>query len=112
MIVLCICKRCGHFAKVDMSGVLTSNPPQYAYDCYNCGNIGCVTERELIYETAPNFTATADISTISVLSEVIGIPCLICGETVPAKTMYNYEAPICEKCKKAVLKMREVLDNE
>lgn len=36
------CKRCGSEVIVDDSMVLTSMPPQYAYKCPNCGDVGSV----------------------------------------------------------------------
>ena len=50
-----------------------------------------------------------DIDTI-----VAVIPCLICEERVPV-TRWEREgshAKICEKCKKAVLKLRKMFDEE
>lgn len=36
------CKKCGSEVVVDASIVLTSLPPQYHYECPNCGNVGSV----------------------------------------------------------------------
>lgn len=103
----CVCERCGYFIEVDTSSVSTI----YYYHCPYCDKNGHVLNNELIYDVAIN-DVTAITTTISTMSEAIGVPCLICGEAVPAKTMHSYEAAICKKCKKAVLKMREVSDNE
>ena len=97
MKAFCVCEQCGYFIEVDTSSVSTS----YYYYCPYCGKDGYVLKDKLFYDVA------IDTTPIALVSEAIGFPCLICGETVPAKTMYNYEVGICEKCKKAVLKMRE-----
>lgn len=38
----CKCDKCGKEVKVDTSIVLTSNPPQYKYNCQNCGNVSYI----------------------------------------------------------------------
>lgn len=45
---------------------------------------------------------------------VAAIPCLICGERIPV-TKWEWESShskICEKCKKAILKLRKMFDEE
>lgn len=45
---------------------------------------------------------------------VAAIPCLICEERVPV-SRWEWEgshAKICDKCKKAILKLRKMLENE
>ena len=41
----------------------------------------------------------------------IGTPCLICGDTVKIK-YYGDTPKICNKCKAAVIAMREKMDGE
>lgn len=42
---------------------------------------------------------------------VAAIPCLICGEPVPVSIWENH-SKICDKCKKAILKLRKMFDEE
>jgi hypothetical protein len=38
------------------------------------------------------------------------IECLVCGEGVPVHSPYGREYKICDKCKKAILRMRECME--
>lgn len=97
------CPHCGEAAEVNTSIVLTSYPAQYGYHCKHCGKHGYIFCHELFerqIKKIPEKTITLeDLST----------SCLVCGEPVPA-TKLTYEAAICEKCKKAILKVRKMLD--
>ena len=42
----------------------------------------------------------------------IGTICLICGEFVPLDSPYDHGYRICDKCKRAVLRMRENMEKE
>ena len=42
---------------------------------------------------------------------VAAIPCLICGESVPV-SMWENHSKICDKCKKAILKLRKMTEDE
>lgn len=49
----------------------------------------------------------------------LGTPCIVCGETVPfteyeemlVYSGHNIQSKMCDKCKKAVLYIREQLDH-
>lgn len=43
------CKKCGKGADVDMSVVLTSNPPQYKAKCKHCGETFCCFQSEVSF---------------------------------------------------------------
>ena len=42
----------------------------------------------------------------------IGTICLICGEFVPLDSPYDCGYKICDKCKRAILRMRENMEKE
>ena len=107
--VYCKCSKCGKKADVDTSTCLTSNPPQYNYHCPHCDKYGYVLCNEVFYED----TKEVQIETIPIPTEPIGLaaPCLICGDTVIVSIWDNH-SKICEKCKKAVLKVRKMLEEE
>ncbi len=46
----CECPQCGNQAKVDMSIILTSNPPQYRYFCPICNSFGSTYNKPYIEE--------------------------------------------------------------
>ncbi len=101
----CTCGKCGQVAEVDASLVLTSYPPKYNYHCPHCDNYGYVYCSEVFYDTK-----VAHIEPIPVETGYLATSCLICGEPVPSNTL-KYEAAICEKCKKAILKLRKILED-
>ena len=103
----CKCKKCGHKAEVDTSMVLTSNPPKYNYHCPNCGEHGYIYCSEAYYETK----SFDNLETLPDLSDQLATPCLICGDPVPVSILDNH-SKICEKCKKAILKLRKMLEED
>lgn len=48
---------------------------------------------------------------ISKFEPEICAPCLVCGECVKISHVGNHTA-ICDKCRKAILKMRRDMENE
>lgn len=103
----CTCERCGETADVDTFAVLTSYPPQYNYHCPHCGYHGF---------TLCNATFTKPTHIINgSFSAKFLVPCLICGEKteLPATlTLTSNEVVICDKCKKAILKVRKMLEDK
>ena len=98
----CTCKKCGQAAEVDTSLVLTSYPPQYNYYCRHCDTHGYTLCSEVFYDTkVAQFEDIPGVST----------SCLICGESIKISIWDNH-SKICEKCKKAVLKVRKMLEEE
>jgi Fe2+ or Zn2+ uptake regulation protein len=106
-----ICSKCGKQANVDTSICLTSYPAQYNYHCHHCENHGYVDCDEVFYDTKVAQFAPTPIS-VPIEAEGLSTSCLICGESVPAKTLYQPEFVICEKCKKAILKLRKMLEDK
>lgn len=102
----CRCKKCGQVAEVDTSICLTSNPPKYNYYCSHCDQHGYIYCSEVFYDTK-----VAPFETIPDNVEELATSCLICGEPVPISILDNH-SKICEKCKKAVLKLRKMLEED
>lgn len=104
----CTCGKCGQVAEVDTSMVLTSNPPKYNYYCPHCGQHGYVYCSEVFYDTK-----VAPISSLKdTPTEIcVATSCLICGESVNV-SLFDNHSKICEKCRKAVLKLRKMLEED
>ena len=98
------CPHCGEAAEVDTSMVLTSYPAQYEYHCNHCDKHGYIFCHDL--ENLRIKTATIKLENIE---NALCIPCLVCGAPITTRTM-QYEAAICEDCKKAILKLRKKED--
>lgn len=99
----CKCGKCGRMAEVDTSMVLTSYPPQYNYYCKHCGTYG--------YTYCDNVVRCEGGVKVDTDNRVILTTCLICGETVAIPAVPNYDKTVvCDKCKKAVLKIRAMED--
>lgn len=98
------CPHCGEAALVDMSMVLTSYPPQYNYYCEHCGHRGYTRCSEV------ERSGWAEIPKNDDWVTSFSAPCLICGEPVPV-SMLDSHSQICEKCKKAILKLRKMLED-
>lgn len=45
------------------------------------------------------------------VAQSIGTSCLVCGEYVLLDGPFDYGYKICDKCKRAILKMRENMEN-
>lgn len=105
------CPHCGKAALVDMSMVLTSYPPQYNYYCEHCDRHGFI----FCHEVSENQIGTKEINLRSIevpeSSGMLCIDCLICGAPVPSHR-HGYEVGICEDCKKAILKLRKMLEDK
>ena len=102
----CKCSNCGQVAEVDTSICLTSNPPKYNYHCPHCDKRGYVYCSEVFYDTK-----IAQFEDIPFNIEGLATSCLICGESVPVSMLDNH-SKICEKCKKAILKLRKMLEED
>ena len=102
----CTCGKCGQIAEVDTSMVLASYPPQYNYYCPHCDNHGYTYCSEVFYDTK-----IAQLETIPTETGTFATPCLICGESIPVSMLDNH-SKICKKCKKAILKLRKMLEED
>lgn len=125
------CPKCGAIVKVDLSKILTSNPPCYGWTCPNCGEkgntkqgdtitfenqIGPVTSGYIqkIDEADPGVgrvtTTNADGITIINAAPAIystSTKCIICGE----EFRFDGEHRICPKCREAIIKLRGTTDS-
>lgn len=101
----CNCKKCGQVAEVDTSMVLTSDPPKYNYHCPHCDNHGYIYCSEAFYDTP--ISSLKDTPT----EICVATSCLICGESVVV-SLFDNHSKICEKCRKAVLKLRKMLEED
>ena len=105
------CPHCGKAALVDMSMVLTSYPPQYNYYCEHCDIPGFI----FCHEVSENQIGIKEVNLRSIevpeSSGMLCIDCLICGAPVPSHR-HGYEVGICEDCKKAILKLRKMLEDK
>ena len=104
----CKCSNCGQVAEVDVSAVLTSDPPKYNYHCPHCNNSGYVLCSEVFYDPK-----AAPISSLkdAPIEMCMVTSCLICGEPVSV-SMWENHSKICDKCKKAILKLRKMTEDE
>jgi hypothetical protein len=103
----CKCEYCGQTAEVDTSIAFTSYPAQYGYYCPHCKEHGFILCSEVYYETMP----LDSLETLPELSNQIVTSCLICGEPIPV-SLFDNHIKICEKCKKAILKLRKMLEED
>lgn len=104
------CPKCGKAAEADIMVVLTSDPPQYSYYCPYCGSHGSIScsyvdryqFNKKVWDVIDDAIETDSTHRAS---------CIICGEPVKISMRDNH-SKICEKCKKAVLKLRKMLEDE
>ena len=122
------CPKCGAIVKVDVSKILTSNPPCYEWTCPNCGEKGntkhgdIITFENQVGRTISEYNPKAGEPDISVgvattngddNTRIDVIPawsacsinteCTICGEEFE----FDGKHRICPKCREAVVKLRE-----
>ena len=106
----CKCKKCGEIVIADTSKVLSSDPPKYGYYCPFCDNYDFVYYNELFFDKASD-----QLDRNLTIDDTVGVvACLICGERVPV-SRWEWESSrskICDKCKKAILKLRKMFDEE
>jgi len=98
------CPKCGKEAEADVSVVLSSYPGQYSYCCQHCGAHGSVLCSEV-----DNYCFDKKVWDAIGSAKLHGAKCIICGE----ETAFAGEVDrpyICKKCKKAVLAMRKLLE--
>lgn len=61
------CPSCGEIVQVDTSMILTSNPPQYKWECPKCGRTGTTSSKDII--TFENQTKLATLPYIQKIDE-------------------------------------------
>lgn len=104
----CKCSNCGQVAEVNTSVVLTSNPPQYNYYCPHCNNHDYVLCSEVFYDPK---AAPISSPKYAPIEPCMVTSCLICGAHIKV-SMCDSHVKICDKCKKAVLKLRKMLEDK
>jgi len=103
------CPHCGELAKLDPE-ILTSLPPQRRYRCSHCGQIGTIFchEARIILGDEKGWKPWDQMPEPKAL---YGTRCIICGEEHSISIFH--EGPfVCDKCKRAVMKMRKLLEEE
>lgn len=126
------CPKCGAIVKVDLSKILTSNPPCYEWTCPNCGEKGNTKHGDIItFEnqigratsgyirkvdepdlgvgvTTTNVTGDG-YNTINVVPSICSpmTECEICGE----EFKFDSRSYICPKCREAIVKLRGTADS-
>ena len=100
------CPHCGKEAEADTSVVLSSYPGQYDYYCPHCGAHGSVLCSEV-----DGYRFKQNVWDAIGSPRLFGIKCIICGEEIILNLDENKnQILVCEKCKKAVLKVRKMLE--
>lgn len=105
-----ICPDCGEIANLDPE-VLTSLPPQRRIRCPHCGYVGTdfCSNLQIFYDK-PNKSWPFE-GTIPEASLKQYTKCIICGDTVVFNAMAQEpSAHVCNNCKKAILKLRRMLE--
>ena len=126
------CPKCGAIVKVDLSKILTSNPPCYEWTCPNCGKKGntkhgdIITFENQIGRATSGYIRKVDepdlgvgITTTNATDDsyntINAVPsiyspiteCEICGE----EFKFDSKSYICPKCREAVVKLRKTADS-
>ena len=100
------CPKCGKAAEADIMVILTSDPLQYSYYCPYCGSHGSIpcsyVDQYQFYKKV--WDAVEDATTPQA-------HCIICDEEISSVNKINGPY-ICENCKKAILKLRKLLEDE
>lgn len=133
------CPKCGAIVKVDLSKILTSNPPCYEWTCPNCGEKGNTKHGDIItfenqighetYQTKratlpyiqkvgepdPGVGATTTNGTGDGYNTINAVP-LICSpmtecEICGEEFKFDSRSYICPKCREAIVKLRKTADS-
>ena len=100
------CPKCGKAAEADITVVLTSDPPQYSYYCPYCGAHGSIS-----CSYVDRYQFNKKVWDVIEDVTVHQAHCIICGEETSFADKIN-SPYICENCKKAILKLRKLLEDE
>ena len=126
------CPSCGEIVQVDTSMILTSNPPQYKWECPKCGRTGTTSSKDIIaFENQKPMRTSGYIQKIDEPDLGVGVTttnatddsyntinavpsiyspmteCEICGE----EFKFDSRSYICPKCREAVVKLRKAADS-
>ena len=127
------CPSCGEIVQVDTSMILTSNPPQYKWECPKCGRTGTTSSKDIIaFENQKPMITSGYIQKIDEADPGVGVTttnatgdgyitinavpsiyspmteCEICGE----EFKFDSKSYICPKCREAVVKIRKLFDGQ
>ena len=125
------CPKCGAIVKVDLSKILTSNPPCYEWTCPNCGEKGNTKHGDIItFENQIGHATSGYIQKIDEPDLGVGVTttnatgdgyntinavpsicspmteCEICGE----EFKFDSRSYICPKCREAIVKLRKTAE--
>ena len=126
------CPKCGTTVNVNMSMILTTNPPCYEWTCPNCGEKGYTKQGDIITfenqtipatsgyiqkvdEPDPGVGVTTTNATGDGYTTINAVPsiyspmteCEICGE----EFKFDSKSYICPKCREAIVKLRKTADS-
>lgn len=129
------CPKCGAIVKVDLSKILTSNPPCYEWTCPNCGEKGNTKHGDIItfenqighetYQTKratlpyiqkvgepdPGIGVTTTNGTGDGYNTINAVPSIYSPmtecEICGEEFKFDSRSYICPKCREAVVKLRE-----
>lgn len=133
------CPKCGAIVKVDLSKILTSNPPCYEWTCPNCGEKGNTKHGDIItfenqighetYQTKratlpyiqkvgeadPGVGVTTTNGTGDGYNTINAVPS-ICSpmtecEICGEEFKFDSRSYICPKCREAIVKLRKTADS-
>lgn len=107
-----ICPNCGAVANLDPE-ILTSLPPKRRIRCPNCGYIGSefCHNLQIFYDAQNKPRAFGGIIKSETLNGYTN--CIICGDLVAFNmTAQEPSAHVCDNCKKAILKLRKMLEED
>lgn len=119
------CPSCGEIVQVDTSMILTSNPPQYKWECPKCGRTGTTSSKDIIaFENQKPMRTSGYIQKIDEADHGVGVTttnaddiitiditpatystntkCTICGEEFRC----DGEHRICPECREAIIRLR------
>ena len=133
------CPKCGAIVKVDLSKILTSNPPCYEWTCPNCGEKGNTKHGDIItfenqighdtYQTKratlpyiqkvgepdPGVGVTTTNATGDGYNTINAVPSIYSPmtecEICGEEFKFDSRSYICPKCREAVVKLRKTADS-
>lgn len=108
-----ICPICGEVANLDPD-ILTSMPPQRRIRCPHCGYVGsdfCHNLQIFYGDTPKKNQWPHDI--MPEYKAAYTTQCIICGDRISVSALADEpSAHVCEGCKKAILRLRKMLEED
>lgn len=105
------CPSCGEIVQVDTSMILTSNPPQYKWECPKCGRTGTTSSKDIIaFENQKPMRTSGYIQKID--EPDLGVGVTTANATDDSYNTINAVPSIYSpKCREAVVKLRGTADS-